>query len=120
MWWPRRVQPKVGAGEEGVETGLAPARSARRDPAPPVPWSALWQLTGRIDRRLTQQQVPLIRPAWLTALPRGEALVRLRGEVWKLRVPLLDPPPPDALARLGLADVVTTLKTAARPSRSAA
>ena len=34
---------------------------------------------------------PLIRPEWLTAMPRGEALVRLKGENWKLRVPLLAP-----------------------------
>jgi hypothetical protein len=61
-------------------------------------------LSGRVDRRLTRQEVPLLRPAWLMALPRGEAVVRLRGEVWKLRVPLLEPPPPTVLARLGLTE----------------
>ena len=34
---------------------------------------------------------PLIRPEWVTGLPRGEAFVRTRGENWKLRVPLLKP-----------------------------
>ena len=29
--------------------------------------------------------------SWLTALARGEALVRMRGEVWKLQVPLRRP-----------------------------
>jgi hypothetical protein len=82
-------------------------------------YGGLGGLTGRIDRRLKQQQVPLLRPAWLTALPRGEALVRLRGEVWKLRVPLLTPPAPDALARLGLADVVTP-PSRRRPGRPGA
>jgi hypothetical protein len=62
-------------------------------------------LTGRVDRRLTRHEVPLLRPAWLMALPRGEAVVRLRGEVWKLRVPLLAPPPSTVLARLGLTDL---------------
>jgi type IV secretory pathway TraG/TraD family ATPase VirD4 len=65
-------------------------------------------LTGRVDRRLTRQEVPLLRPTWLMALPRGEAVVRLRGEVWKLRVPLLTPPPPTVLARLGLTDLGAT------------
>lgn len=65
-------------------------------------------LVGRVDQRMTAQQVPLIRPEWLTALPREEALVRLRREVWKLRVPLLSPPPPDVLARVGLGAVVAS------------
>ena len=34
---------------------------------------------------------PLVRPEWVTGLPRGEAFVRTRGENWKLRVPLLKP-----------------------------
>ena len=33
----------------------------------------------------------LVRPEWVTGLPRGEAFVRTRGENWKLRVPLLRP-----------------------------
>ena len=40
---------------------------------------------------LQHAEKPLIRPEWLTAMPRGEALVRLKGENWKLRVPLLAP-----------------------------
>ena len=36
-------------------------------------------------------QRPLVRPEWVTALPRGEAFVRSRGENWKLRVPMLAP-----------------------------
>lgn len=46
-------------------------------------------LTGHSSRRLVAKEVPLIRPAWLTALPRGEAFVRMGGEVWKVRIPLL-------------------------------
>ena len=40
---------------------------------------------------LQHVEKPLIRSEWLTAMPRGEALVRLKGENWKLRVPLLAP-----------------------------
>ena len=50
-------------------------------------------LSGSSHRRLAAKDVPLIRPSWLTALPRGEAFVRMKGEVWKLRVPLLTPVP---------------------------
>ena len=46
---------------------------------------------------LQHVEKPLIRSEWLTAMPRGEALVRLKGENWKLRVPLLAPVPKDEL-----------------------
>jgi hypothetical protein len=59
-------------------------------------------LTGSAHRRLAAKDVPLIRPSWLTALPRGEAFVRMKGEVWKLRVPLLTPVPQGTLDALGL------------------
>src|SRR5438093_2848250 len=59
-------------------------------------------LSGSAHRRLVAKDVPLIRPSWLTALPRGEAFVRMKGEVWKLRVPLLTPVPPGKLEPLGL------------------
>ena len=57
---------------------------------------------------------PLIRPEWMTGLPRGEAFVRTRGENWKLRVPLLEPVPRDELEEVaghyGLAAVLAELK----------
>jgi conjugal transfer pilus assembly protein TraD len=66
-------------------------------------------LSGSAHRRLLARETPLIRPAWLTALPRGEAFVRMKGEVWKLRVPLLTPPPPAVLARMGLETLLALL-----------
>jgi hypothetical protein len=36
----------------------------------------------------TFETLSMLRPSWLTALARGEALVRMRGAVWKLQVPL--------------------------------
>ena len=69
-------------------------------------------LSGNAQRRLAAREVPLIRPAWLTALPRGEALVRMKGEVWKLRVPLLTPVPPATLDALGLTALWTALDPA--------
>ena len=57
---------------------------------------------------------PLIRPEWMTGLPRGEAFVRTRGENWKLRVPLLEPVPRNELEEVaghfGLAMVLAELK----------
>ena len=52
-------------------------------------------LVGNASARLSRSERPLIRSEWLTAMPRGECLVRLRGENWKLRVPLLKPVPRD-------------------------
>jgi hypothetical protein len=60
-------------------------------------------VSGSSHRRLVVRATPLIRPSWLTALPRGGAVVRMKGEVWKRRVPLLTPLPQTALDRLGLA-----------------
>jgi conjugal transfer pilus assembly protein TraD len=59
-------------------------------------------LGGSAQRRLAGRETPLLRASWLTALPRGEALVRMKGEVWKLRVPLLTPVPETTLEQLGL------------------
>ena len=53
----------------------------------------------------------LVRPEWVTGLPRGEAFVRTRGENWKLRVPLLTPVSKreveEVAARYGLEKVLT-------------
>ena len=72
-------------------------------------YGGLGGLTGSVQRRLTAREVPLVRPAWLTALPRGEALVRMKGEVWKLRVPLLTPPSSAVLRTMGLDALLSTL-----------
>ncbi|MDE0206813.1 MAG: TraM recognition domain-containing protein, partial [Candidatus Tectomicrobia bacterium] len=57
---------------------------------------------------------PLIRPEWMTGLPRGEAFARTRGENWKLRVPLLEPVGREELekvaGRYGLTKVLAELK----------
>jgi conjugal transfer pilus assembly protein TraD len=68
-------------------------------------YGELGRLVGSVNRHLKQQASPLLRPDWLLALPRGEAVVRRTGEVWKLRVPLLTPPPSTVGARLGLTDL---------------
>ena len=56
----------------------------------------------------------LVRPEWVTGLPRGEAFVRTRGENWKLRVPLLKPvgkkEVAKAAAAYGLVGVLAELK----------
>ena len=56
----------------------------------------------------------LVRPEWVTGLPRGEAFVRTRGENWKLRVPLLRPVGRKEMAaaaeKYGLGGILTELK----------
>ena len=56
----------------------------------------------------------LVRPEWVTGLPRGEAFVRTRGENWKLRVPLLRPvgkkEVQEVAAKYGLEKVLTEFK----------
>lgn len=79
-------------------------------------YGGLGGLTGSVQRRLTAREVPLVRPAWLTALPRGEALVRMKGEVWKLRVPLLTPPSPAILHAMGLDALLGTLPAPGPPT----
>ena len=63
---------------------------------------------------LQHVEKPLIRSEWLTAMPRGEALVRLKGENWKLRVPLLAPVSRDELRAVaghyGLDEVLARLR----------
>jgi conjugal transfer pilus assembly protein TraD len=78
-------------------------------------YGGLGGLTGSVQRRFTAREVPLVRPAWLTALPRGEALVRMKGEVWKLRVPLLTPPAPAVLRTMGLEALLATLPAPGSP-----
>ena len=81
-------------------------------------------LVGSTSARLSRADKPLIRPEWLTAMPRGECLVRLRGENWKLRVPLLTPVGKDerrAVAeRYGLGEVLAELQGSKRPADRAA
>ena len=68
---------------------------------------------------LQHVEKPLIRPEWLTAMPRGEALVRLKGENWKLRVPLLAPVSKDELEAVaghyGLAGVLSDVPGSQQP-----
>ena len=64
----------------------------------------------------------LVRPEWVTGLPRGEAFVRTRGENWKLRVPLLKPvgkkEVAKAAAAYGLAGVLAELKEQVAPVKT--
>jgi len=57
-------------------------------------YGGLGGLVGKIDRRLKQQQVPLLRPEWLMALPRGEAVVRRRVRCGSSGCPSLTHPRP--------------------------
>jgi conjugal transfer pilus assembly protein TraD len=72
-------------------------------------------LSGSSRRSLKAKDVPLIRPQWLTALPRGEAFVRAKGELFKLRVPLLQPVGEKMLDELGLTALWTQLAPTNQP-----
>jgi DNA-directed RNA polymerase specialized sigma24 family protein len=50
-------------------------------------------------------QNSLPEPELVDCVRRAFRDVRMKGEVWKLRVPLLTPPPSTVLARLGLTDL---------------
>ena len=48
--------------------------------------------TSRNEDRIATQSVPLISPSDVMALPKGHAFALIEGnQLWKLRVPLLDP-----------------------------
>ena len=52
------------------------------------------QFTSSANERLSTRSVQSIEPADLMMLPKGEAFAILDGgSVWKLRIPLIDPPP---------------------------
>ncbi|MDE0206430.1 MAG: type IV secretion system DNA-binding domain-containing protein, partial [Candidatus Tectomicrobia bacterium] len=76
--------------------------------------------TASVGGGLQHTEKPLVRPEWLTGMPRGEALVRLKGENWKLRVPLLDAVSKKELREVGeafkLGRVLVELKGDAPPS----
>jgi len=72
-------------------------------------------LGGSAQRRLAPKETPLIRPTWLTALPRGEAFVRMKGEIWKLRVPLLTKVDDATKERLGLTALWKALEPQKEP-----
>jgi type IV secretory pathway TraG/TraD family ATPase VirD4 len=106
--WFRLADPRTA---EEATHGLGTCTVLVPEEGAGLSYGGLGGLTGRVDRRLARHEVPLLRPEWLMALPRGEAVVRLRGEVWKVRVPLLEPPPSTILASWGLTEVVASIQT---------
>jgi hypothetical protein len=68
-----------------------------------ISYGGVGGLGGSSTRRLTPKDTELIRPSWITALPRGEAFVRMQGEIWKVRIPLLTPVDHATLEAVGLA-----------------
>jgi hypothetical protein len=67
-----------------------------------VSYGGVGGLSGSGSLAQEKKDRETIRPAWLTGLPRGEAFVRMRGEVWKVRMPLLAPVREEELAELGM------------------
>jgi len=82
--------------------GLGPCTVHLPETGVGLSYGGVGGLSGASHRRLVAKEVPLLRPSWLTALPRGEAVVRMQGELWKLRVPLLPPVAAEEMDTLGL------------------
>lgn len=80
-----------------------------------VHYGGVGGLSGQHTRTLAPKDTALIRPEWLTALPRGEAFVRMRGEVWKIRVPLLTPVSDAELDATGLRELYQALPSGDHP-----
>ena len=76
-------------GEDGGRGPGHDQREPRRDYTQPEFSAAAARRPGGSRGAVQYVDRPLIRPEWMTGLPRGEAFVRTRGENWKLRVPLL-------------------------------
>src|SRR5262249_16205242 len=82
--------------------GLGPCTVHLPETGVGLSYGGVGGLSGASHRRLVAKEVPLLRPSWLTPLPRGEAVVRMKGELWKLRVPLLPPVAAAEMETLGL------------------
>jgi hypothetical protein len=81
-------------------------------PQPPrssIHYGGVGGLSGSSTGGLQTKPRPLINPAWLTGLPRGEAFCRIAGGWWKLRVPLLEPVAQETLDALGLTAMWTAM-----------
>jgi conjugal transfer pilus assembly protein TraD len=85
-----------------VSEGLGSCTVRLPDTGVAVSYGGVGGLSGSSRRSLLGKETPLMRPQWLMALPRGEAVVRTKGEVFKLHVPLLEPVSPAALEATGL------------------
>lgn len=64
------------------------------------------------NRRLDTDTAPLIAPEWFPKLPQGEGFARIRGALYKFRVPLLPKPDDEIVARMGYSQVIRTLRQA--------
>ena len=71
--------------------GLGLTSIGREDISHSLSYGGARATSGGARGAMAYAERPLVRPEWVTALPRGEAFVRTRGENWKLRVPMLSP-----------------------------
>ena len=71
--------------------GLGLTSIGREDVSHSLSYGGERATSGGAGGAMAYAERPLVRPEWVTALPRGEAFVRTRGENWKLRVPMLAP-----------------------------
>ena len=116
--WFRLTDDKTA---ETATMGLGTTTVFVPDVAEGLSYGGIGGLVGNVSQRMTRQERALLRPQVLTAMPRGECLVRTKGENWKLRVPLLHPVDEDEVretaAHYGIAGALAQLKA---PEKAAA
>ena len=109
--WFRLTDDKTA---ETATMGLGTTTVFVPDVAEGLSYGGIGGLVGNVSQRMTRQERALLRPQVLTAMPRGECLVRTKGENWKLRVPLLHPVDEDEVretaAHYGIAGALAQLK----------
>ena len=72
--------------------------------------------TSRNEDRISVSEVPMLTPAELVALPKGQAFALLEGgHLWKLRMPLPDARGDQAMPQ-GLADIASEMQRTYNPS----
>ena len=86
--WFRLTDDKTA---EAATLGLGTTTVYVQDTSEGLSYGGVGGMVGNVSQRMTRQEKPLVRPQVLTAMPRGECLVRTKGENWKVRVPLLKP-----------------------------
>ena len=60
-----------GASDKGIENGMT--------------------FSATNQDRISEKEVPIIEPSYITSLPKGHAFVLMNGNnLWKLRLPLFD------------------------------
>jgi hypothetical protein len=90
---------------EKATKGLGTCLVKLPDDSTGIGYGGIGGLSGNASRRMVNTKVDLVRQEWLTALPSGEAYVRLHGALHKVRVPMLEEVRDQEIDELGLTKI---------------